>query len=159
MLNFKSFGCKIGEDSLEACLKMAEKKRMEDAKMILKNNDKIVKRRMQFDDLQTKIKTENLPLEKLSLAQLRILCMYKKRDDDKVSVSKLKCSELLAIWLEWRNRPDNNVNISIPDGCSDINIDHCNHLVDNHGDEIMIVNNTGTKNVDENIGDEDVTMV
>ena len=114
---------------------------------------------MQFDELQTKIKTENLPLEKLSLAQLRILCMYKKRDDDKVSVSKLKRSELLAIWLEWRNRPDDNVNISIPDGCSDINIDHCNHLVDNHGDEIMIVNNTSTKNVDENIGDEDVTMV
>ena len=111
---------------------------------------------MQFDELQTKIKVENLPLEKLSLAQLRILCMYKKRDTDKVSISKLKWYELLAIWLEWRNRLDDDVNISVPEGCSDINSGHCNPLVDDHGDEIMIVNNT---NVAENIGNEDVMMV
>ena len=81
--------------------------------------------------------------------------MYKKREIDKVSISKLKLCELLAVWLEWKNRPDDNVNISIPEGCSDINIDHCNPLVDDHGDEIMIVNNI----VNENIRNEDVTML
>ena len=65
--------------------------------------------------------------------------MYKERDTDKVSISKLKQCELLALWLEWRNRLDDDVNIPIPEGCSD-NIDHCNPLVDDHGDEIMIVN-------------------
>ena len=154
MLNFKSFGCKIGEDSLKARLKMAERKSMEEGKIIQKKKDKLMKRRMQFDELQTKMKVENLPLEKLSLAQLRILCMHKKRDTDKVSISKLKQCELLALWLEWRHRLDDDVNIPIPEGCSD-NIDHCNPLVDDHGDEIMIVNNI----VNENIRNEDVTML
>ena len=36
MLNFKSFGCKIGEDSLKAHLKMAEKKSQEEARVLKK---------------------------------------------------------------------------------------------------------------------------
>ena len=38
MLNFKAFGCKIGEDSLKARLKMAEKKNVEIAKIMHKKN-------------------------------------------------------------------------------------------------------------------------
>ena len=46
MLNFRAFGCKIGEDSLKARLKMAEKKSQEEARAIQKKNDKIMKRKL-----------------------------------------------------------------------------------------------------------------
>ena len=36
MLNFRAFGCKIGEDSLKACLKMTEKKSQDEARIIQK---------------------------------------------------------------------------------------------------------------------------
>ena len=43
MLNFKAFGCKIGEDSLKARLKMAEKKNLENAKIMQKKNERLIK--------------------------------------------------------------------------------------------------------------------
>ncbi len=46
----------------------------------------------------------NIPLDKLSLSQLRTLCSYKKRKSDKVSISKLKQHELLPLWLSWKDR-------------------------------------------------------
>ena len=59
MLNFKSFGCKIGEDSLQARLKMAEKKSQDEARVLKKRNDIKMKQKLEFDKLQTKIKNEN----------------------------------------------------------------------------------------------------
>ena len=64
MLNFKSFGCKIGEDSLQARLKMAEKKSQEEARVLKKRNDIKMKQKLEFDKLQTKIKNENVPFRK-----------------------------------------------------------------------------------------------
>ena len=154
MLNFRSFGCKIGEDSLQARLKMAKNKSMEEAKIVQKKNDKIMKRKLQFDELQTKIRSENLPLEKLSLAQLKILCMYKKKDSDRISISKLKRSELLALWLEWRHRHDvvdvNGIAVNPPlaNNCDD-------GTGTGTGKTIMIVDDD---NVDD-ISDEDMNMI
>ena len=50
MLNFKSFGCKTGDDSLKARLKMAERKSMEDEKIIQKKKNKMMKRQMQISN-------------------------------------------------------------------------------------------------------------
>ena len=36
MLNFRAFECKIGKDSLKACLQMAEKKSQDEARVIQK---------------------------------------------------------------------------------------------------------------------------
>ena len=56
MLNFKSFGCKIGEDSLQARLKMAAKKSHEAAKIMEKRNNLKRKRKLQYDELKKKLK-------------------------------------------------------------------------------------------------------
>ena len=138
MLNFKAFGCKIGEDSLKARLAMAEKKENEEARIIQKKNDLIQKRRNQYIELQEKIVNQNIPLEKLSSQQLKVLCMNKKRDDDKASILKLKRPGLLALWLAWQSRPDIEVSTIVPQGVSQINVDH-NPVITNHGDDTMIV--------------------
>ena len=139
MLNFKAFGCKIGEDSLKARLAMAEKKENEEARIIQKKNDLIQKRKNQYIELQEKIVNQNIPLEKLSTQQLKVLCMHKKGDDDKVSISKLKRPGLLALWLAWQSRPDVEVSSTIvPQGVSQTNVDH-NPVICNHGDDTMIV--------------------
>ena len=106
MLNFKSFGCKIGEDSLQARLKMAAKKSHEAAKIMEKRNNLKLKRKLQYDEFKKKIEDENIPDDKLSALQLKTLLMNKKRDDDKISISKLKRPGLLSLWLEWQSRPD-----------------------------------------------------
>ena len=67
MLNFRAFECKIGKDSLKACLQMAEKKSQDEARVIQKKNDKIMKRKLHYDQLQQKIINENIPVEKLSM--------------------------------------------------------------------------------------------
>ena len=46
MLNFKTFGCKIGEDSLRVRLKMKQKKNEEEARIIQKKNDLFLKQKM-----------------------------------------------------------------------------------------------------------------
>ena len=79
MLNFKTFGCKIGEDSLKARLKMAERKSHEEALIMMKqNNDAKLKRKTQFDKLKNKMINENIPDDKLSATQLKTLLMHKK---------------------------------------------------------------------------------
>ena len=103
MLNFRAFGCKIGEDSLKARMKMAEKKSQDEARIIQKKNDKIMKRQALYQELQQKIASENIPVEKLSIQQLKTLCMQKKREDDKFSISKMKRSDLKALWLAWQS--------------------------------------------------------
>ncbi len=100
MLNFKIFGCKIGQDSLQARLKMAQKKHKEEERIIQKKNDILTKRKTQYIDLQQKIKNEIIPVEKLTLQQLKVLCMHKKRYVDTISISKLERPGLLALWSE-----------------------------------------------------------
>ncbi len=74
MCNFKTFGYKMGEDSLKARLKMAEKKHKEEERIIQRMtnwpNGKL-------NTLSCK-KNENIPVEKLTLQQLKVLCMHKK---------------------------------------------------------------------------------
>ena len=111
MLNFKAFGCKIGEDSLKVRLQMAEKKSQDEARIIKKKNDKMMKRKLQYDELQQKIQKENIPVDRLSIQQLKILCMAKKQDNDKISISKLKRSDLISLWLTWQCRPDSAASI------------------------------------------------
>ena len=147
MSNFKAFRCKIGEDSLKAGLEMAKKKNMENIKLIEKKNDRILKRKRQFDEVVNKMKSENLPLDKLSLSQLKILCSHKKRDSDKIYVSKLKRNELVALWLEWQHRPDvavEGISTLVLEGHSDDisnEITNRDPLVDVHDNTIMNVNN------------------
>ena len=141
MLNFKAFGCKIGEDSLKARLKMAKKKYESAERIIQKRNDILNKRKAQYIELVQKIKNENIPVEKLTLQQLKVLCMHKKRDADTVSISKLKRPGLLALLLEWQSRPDIDVSTMIPQGTSQSDIG-CDLVVNENGDIIntMIVN-------------------
>ena len=105
-----------------------------------------MKRKLQYEQLQQKIINENIPVEKLSMQQLKILLMQKKRDDDKVSISKMKRSELVPLWLAWQSRPDvemedmvgisnNNTEVS-QDHNQQMNID-CDPDVD-HDNIIMI---------------------
>ena len=54
MLNFKAFGCKIGEDSLKARLKMAQKKHEAAERIIQKRNDILHKRKAQYVELVQK---------------------------------------------------------------------------------------------------------
>ena len=65
-----------------------------------------MKPKLQYDQLQQKIINEKIPVEKLSMQQLTTLLMQKKRDDDKVSISKMKRSELVLLWLPWQSRSD-----------------------------------------------------
>ena len=50
-----------------------------------------------------KLTNENIPVEKLSIQQLKILCMQKKRDGDTVCVSKMKRSELVGTRIAWKD--------------------------------------------------------
>ena len=147
MLNFKAFGCKIGEDSLKVRLAMAGKKGHEEARIIQKKNDLLQRRREQYIQLQQKVLNDNIPADKLSLQQLKVLCMHKKRDDDKVAISKLKRPGLLALWLTWQSRPDIEfgstgtevpVPVPVPQGVSQTNVDH-NPVTNDHGDVTMNV--------------------
>ena len=147
MLNFKAFGCKIGEDSLKIRLQMAEKKSQDEARVLQKKNDKMMKRKLQYDELQKKIKNENIPVDKLSIQQLKILCMAKKQDEDKISISKLKRSDLIPLWLTWQSRPgsfpttvdeDSSAVVLDQDHSQQINIDCNPDTVDDHGTIAMI---------------------
>ena len=142
MLNFKSFGCKIGEDSLKARLKMAERKSHEEALIMIKRNNTKLKQKAQFDELKNKMINENIPDDKLSAMQLKTLLMHKKRDDDKVSISKLKRPGLLALWLEWQSRPEEVIDtIPVPQDESDKIDGHSHPVVDDHVDDTNDSNN------------------
>jgi len=114
---------------------MAQKKHKEEERVIQKKNDLLIKRKMQYIELQQKIKNENIPVEKLTLQQLKVLCMHKKRDVDTISISKLKRPGLLALWLEWQSRPDIDVSTMIPQGTSQNNIS-CDPVVNENGNDI-----------------------
>ena len=102
-----------------------------------------------------KIKNNNIPNDKLSLQQLKVLCMHKKQDSDEVAISRLKRPGLLALWLQWQSRPDAEVNITTsatlvaPQGPNQNNIDIDDPVVDNHGDDTMIVDDSNIIEVSE----------
>ena len=120
-------------------MRMAEKKSQDEAQIIQKKNDKIMKRQAQYEELKQKIVSENIPVDKLSIQQLRILCMQKKRDDDKIAISKMKRSDLTALWIAWQSQPDivvetvpNNTEIeALPQDADD-------DMVDDHDNIVMI---------------------
>ena len=85
---------------------MAEKRKEEEMQVQNRKKDKVNERKRKFDEVNKKLLLDNLPLDKLSTAQLKILCAHKKILSDKVSISKLKRSELTSLWLSWRNRPE-----------------------------------------------------
>ena len=129
MLNFKSFGCKIGDYSLKARLKMVERKSHEEALIMMKQ-------KTQFDELKNKIVNENLPDDKLLVIELKILLMHKKWDDDKVLILKLKRPGLLALWLEWQSRTEEVIDtIPVPQDESDKIDGHIHPVVDDHVDD------------------------
>ena len=108
MLNFNAIGCKVGEDSLKIRLDMAKKKR-ECEERVQEKKDKIVnERKRKYDKIQAEIHNKNIPISQLTLTQLRQLCNYKKRKDDRVSITKLKRDELQQLWLLWKDRCDND---------------------------------------------------
>ena len=80
--------------------------------------------------------------------------MSKKREDDKISISKMKRSNLIPLWLAWQSRPDimvesmvevvpvPNNNNEVPHNHNDqqINVDCDNDtgMEDDHGNITMI---------------------
>ena len=44
---------------------------------------------------------------------MKILCTYKKKPEDKVSISKMKRNELLSLWTQWMHRNDDGIESSI----------------------------------------------
>ena len=60
-----------------------------------------MKRKLEFDKLQTKIQNKNIPFKKLATSQLKALLMHKKPYyEDKIKIAKLKQPGLFALWLE-----------------------------------------------------------
>ena len=108
MLNFNSIGCKVGEDSLKIRLDMAKKKKECDEKVQQKKDKIVNERKRKYDKIQAEMRDKNIPLSQLTLSQLKQLCNYKKRKDDKVSISKLKRDELQQLWLVWKDRSDDS---------------------------------------------------
>jgi len=106
MLNFNHLSCEVGIDSLNLRLEMAEKRKEEEMQVQNQKKDKVNERKRKFDEINKKLLLDNLPLDKLSTAQLKILCAHKKISSDKLSISKLKRSDLMPLWLSWRNRPE-----------------------------------------------------
>jgi len=102
MLNFNTIGCEVGKDSLAIRMKMASKKKEEENKQQQKKHAKWIQQKKKFDE----IISMNLPFDKLSIGQLKLLCSYKKLKTDKVCISKLKRLELLPLWLSWKDRPE-----------------------------------------------------
>ena len=112
-----------------------------------KKKDKATnERKRKHDEVQSKI-DNSLPLDQLSITQLKSLCHHKKRKDDKVSISKLKRDELLLLWLNWKSRPDpaNIVSTSREDSTSqvlEVDIDEeCRHTNVNDCDENATISN------------------
>ena len=80
-------------------------------------------------------------MEKLSSSQWKVLSMHKKRDDNKVSIAKLKCAGLLALWLEWQIRPDIIDMLDKSQDYNENNTTQCNPVItDHHGGNSMDVN-------------------
>ena len=119
MLNFNNIGCQVGQDSLKLKLEMAKKTKDIDNVIQQKKDKATNERKRKHDEVQNKI-DNGLPLDQLSVTQLKSLCLHKKRKDDKVSISKLKRDELLSLWLNWKSRPD-PVNVSM-------SRDHTSHV-------------------------------
>lgn len=85
-------------------MKIAQRKKDEEKQVQQNKDKKNNERKRKFDELRNQIDIKNIPLDKLSLSQLKTLCSYKKRKSDKVSISKLKRHELLPLWLSWKDR-------------------------------------------------------
>ena len=134
MLNFNTIGCRVGDDSLKVRMKIAQKKKDEENQLQQKKDMIMIQRKRKFDELQTQIETKNLPIEKLSMSQLKTLCSYKKRKGD-ISISKLKRDELLPLWLLWKDRPEaiEEAAVSVPAPSVPVpskaidDADECNH--------------------------------
>ena len=46
---------------------MVKKKSQDEARILQKKNDKMMKRKLQYDKLQKKIQNNNIPIDKLSI--------------------------------------------------------------------------------------------
>ncbi len=124
MLNFNHISCEVGKDTLELRLKMAEKKRTEEMEVLNRKNKRVSDWKGKFDELMAKMNSNDLPLEKLSAAQLKILCAHKKRDTDTVSISKLKQNELLSLWISWKDQNDKITTLTSPlEDSGDVNVE------------------------------------
>ena len=108
-----------------------------------------MKRKLQYEQLQQKIINENIPVEKLCMQQIKIVLMQKKRDNDKISITKMKRSELVPLRLVQQSQPDveiedmvgvvviSNNNTEVPqDHNQQMNID-CDPDVDR--DDIILI--------------------
>ena len=68
--------------------------------------------------------------------------MNKKRDDDKISISKLKRPGLLSLWLEWKSRPDVVIDAelaSTTEDDPDINDHIGNNMIIDDDDDVSLV--------------------
>ncbi len=113
MLNFRNIGCKIGEDTLNVRLRMLKNKKDNEDKVKQKKDNVLLEQKQKYNKIQSEIKEKNIPIGSLSISQLKILCTYKKKPDDKVSISKMKRNELLSLWTQWMHRNDVGIRSSI----------------------------------------------
>ena len=100
MYHFNELGCMVGMDALK-------KKRQ----ILTIHEEKLLQQRQKeeadFNDKKKKfdeVMALNLPDDKLTGTQLKILCNVMKRKTDK-PISSLKKQELLTLWKEWKSRP------------------------------------------------------
>ena len=56
-----------------------------------------LEQRRKYNEVQTTINQNDLTLASLSTLQLKILCAYKKRSNDKYSILKLKHDNVLYV--------------------------------------------------------------
>ena len=107
---------------------------------VKQNKDKKTNERKQkFEEVKKQIDDGNLPLDKLSMSQLKTLCSHKKQKSDKVSISKLKQNELLPLWLSWKDREEEvqNDEVMVPEVCNESDDSNMNHdSVINHHNEL-----------------------
>ena len=62
---------------------MLRKKRENESKVQQKKVNLYVERKRKYDEIQSTINQKNIPVDLLSISQLKTLCAFKKRPEDK----------------------------------------------------------------------------
>ena len=67
MLNFNTIRCKVREDSLKIRMEMAKKKKESDDRVQMKKDKIVNKQKRKYNEIQSEIRSNNLPLAQLSI--------------------------------------------------------------------------------------------
>ena len=101
MYHFNSYGCKIGKDALQIKKELHENEKRKQLEARRKEEREYFQKKEKYEEI---IKRD-IPDDKLSAAQLKVLLNWKKRKNDD-PISKLKKDAMLTLWQEWKARWD-----------------------------------------------------